>query len=173
MFVERGRREGEGCCGIKIGCREKQGILGVEIPQEKWEIGVKLLHEVCLGKNPSWGCAFGSPRLDGNGLGPNDRDDSSPDVQCGRDQPRDCSHAEWLSGQPDLSNDGGDTTSGSNQSYEGPGTRIFQGLKPDIVMIQEFNVGGNSPSEIRDWVGSTLELTSAIFGKTSARFPTG
>jgi endonuclease/exonuclease/phosphatase family metal-dependent hydrolase len=30
-------------------------------------------------------------------------------------------------------------TSGTQQSYEDPGIRIFQGLKPDVVMIQEFN----------------------------------
>lgn len=30
-------------------------------------------------------------------------------------------------------------TSGSYQSYIGPGIRIFKALKPDIVMIQEFN----------------------------------
>lgn len=30
-------------------------------------------------------------------------------------------------------------TSGANQTYTGPGLRIFKGLKPDIVMIQEFN----------------------------------
>jgi endonuclease/exonuclease/phosphatase family metal-dependent hydrolase len=31
------------------------------------------------------------------------------------------------------------TTSGTQQAYEGPGIRIFQGLKPDIVAINEFN----------------------------------
>jgi hypothetical protein len=31
-------------------------------------------------------------------------------------------------------------SSGNNQSYDpGEGARIFQGLKPDIVMIQELN----------------------------------
>jgi endonuclease/exonuclease/phosphatase family metal-dependent hydrolase len=32
-------------------------------------------------------------------------------------------------------------TSGTQQAYEDPGIRIFQGLKPDIVAIQEFNYG--------------------------------
>ncbi len=31
------------------------------------------------------------------------------------------------------------TSSGNFQAYEAPGIRIFQGLDPDIVMIQEFN----------------------------------
>jgi len=36
------------------------------------------------------------------------------------------------------------TTSGTQQSYDpGHGIRIFQGLKPDVVMIQEFNYGDN------------------------------
>ena len=30
-------------------------------------------------------------------------------------------------------------TSGTHSAYEGPGIRIFQGLQPDIVLIQEFN----------------------------------
>ncbi len=37
------------------------------------------------------------------------------------------------------------TTSGNNQSYDpGEGIRIFQGLDPDIVLIQEFNYSSNS-----------------------------
>ena len=31
------------------------------------------------------------------------------------------------------------TSSGNKQAYEDPGIRIFQGLKPDIVLIQEFS----------------------------------
>jgi len=34
-------------------------------------------------------------------------------------------------------------TSGSQQNYEEEGIRIFQGLRPDIVLIQEFNVAGD------------------------------
>jgi endonuclease/exonuclease/phosphatase family metal-dependent hydrolase len=49
------------------------------------------------------------------------------------------------------------TTSGNFQSYDpGHGTRIFQGLDPDIVLIQEFNFGNNSSSTIRGWVDSTF-----------------
>jgi len=52
-------------------------------------------------------------------------------------------------------------SSGSNQSYDGGhGARILQGLDPDVVMIQEFNVGNNSTSELRSfvttWFGSTF-----------------
>jgi endonuclease/exonuclease/phosphatase family metal-dependent hydrolase len=37
-------------------------------------------------------------------------------------------------------------TSGNLQSYQSEGIRIFQGLKPDIVAIQEFQIAGNSDS---------------------------
>jgi endonuclease/exonuclease/phosphatase family metal-dependent hydrolase len=36
------------------------------------------------------------------------------------------------------------TTSGNQQSYELPGIRIFQGLHPDVVMIQEFEYSGGT-----------------------------
>jgi endonuclease/exonuclease/phosphatase family metal-dependent hydrolase len=34
-------------------------------------------------------------------------------------------------------------TSGTDQSYDDPGIRIFQGLAPDVVMIQEFKYAGS------------------------------
>jgi len=53
-------------------------------------------------------------------------------------------------------------TSGNSQSYPTPGagTRIFQGLDPDIVLIQEFNVG--SPIDNSD--SSTNSFVSTYFG---------
>ncbi len=42
------------------------------------------------------------------------------------------------------------TTSGTNQSYESAGIRIFQGLKPDIVLIQEFNYRQGSLRDLVD-----------------------
>ena len=48
-------------------------------------------------------------------------------------------------------------TSGNNQAYEAEGTRILQGLQPDVVMIQEFNVGtSSSTAEVRAWVNTTF-----------------
>lgn len=41
---------------------------------------------------------------------------------------------------------------GSSQKYEAPAIRIFQGLKPDIVAIQEFNYGNNTSNDIRYFV---------------------
>ena len=38
-------------------------------------------------------------------------------------------------------------TSGNGQKYDTPGIHIFQGLKPDVVAIQEFNYSNNNPSD--------------------------
>lgn len=47
----------------------------------------------------------------------------------------------------------GNISSGNKQSYDnGEGIRIFQGLKPDVVMIQEFNYKDNSPAAIAEFV---------------------
>jgi hypothetical protein len=46
------------------------------------------------------------------------------------------------------------TTSGGQQAYELPGIRIFQGLRPDIVMIQEFEYS----------TGSLRTLVDTAFG---------
>jgi endonuclease/exonuclease/phosphatase family metal-dependent hydrolase len=42
------------------------------------------------------------------------------------------------------------TTSGTQQAYEGPGIRIFQGLKPDVVGIQEFNYESGTLRQLVD-----------------------
>ncbi len=48
-------------------------------------------------------------------------------------------------------------TSGNNQSYDpGHGARIMQGVNPDVVMLQEFNVGSNTTAELRAWVTATF-----------------
>ena len=60
------------------------------------------------------------------------------------------------------------TTSGNNQKYEGPGTRIFQGLRPDIVMIQEFNVSNNTTAQIRSWVNSTFGPEFSYYRESSS-----
>jgi len=65
------------------------------------------------------------------------------------------------------------TTSGTGQKYEGAGTRIFQGLQPDIVMIQEFNVGGNSLTEIRTWVDTTFGTNFSYFRESYRGIPNG
>lgn len=47
-------------------------------------------------------------------------------------------------------------TTGNYQSYEDPAKRIFQGLKPDIILIQEFNVGNNTTTEIDAYIQSSF-----------------
>lgn len=42
------------------------------------------------------------------------------------------------------------TTSGNYQAYESPGIRIFQGLKPDVVGIQEFNYESGTLRDLVD-----------------------
>ncbi len=55
------------------------------------------------------------------------------------------------------------TTSGTGQAYEAPGERIFEGLDPDIVLIQEFNVGDNAVATIDAWVDTHFGTDFAWF----------
>lgn len=49
-------------------------------------------------------------------------------------------------------------SSGNLQSYDpGHGQRILQGLRPDIVMIQEFNYGTNSVADVSAFVAATFD----------------
>ena len=65
-------------------------------------------------------------------------------------------------------------TSGNSQSYEAPGTRILQGLDPDIVMLQEFNVGtSSSTAEVRAWVNTAFGADFSYFRETYNGIPNG
>jgi endonuclease/exonuclease/phosphatase family metal-dependent hydrolase len=65
-------------------------------------------------------------------------------------------------------------TSGSSQAYEDPGTRILEGLHPDVVMLQEFNVGtSSSMSEVRAWVDTTFGTGFNYFRESSGGIPNG
>lgn len=61
-------------------------------------------------------------------------------------------------------------TSGNNQCYEAPGIRIFQGLKPDVVAIQEFNYGSkpSSAAQIRSLVDTAFGTNFVYFRESSA-----
>jgi endonuclease/exonuclease/phosphatase family metal-dependent hydrolase len=67
----------------------------------------------------------------------------------------------------------GNLTSGNNQAYEDPGTHIFQGLHPDIAMIQEFNVGDNTAATIRAWVDTAFGTSFVFFRESGAQIPNG
>ncbi len=60
----------------------------------------------------------------------------------------------------------GNISSGNGQDYNpGHGIRIFQGVKPDIILIQEFNYLNNSVDDLKSFVNT-------IFGNpTPATFP--
>jgi len=64
-------------------------------------------------------------------------------------------------------------TSGNGQAYEAPGTRILQGLQPDVVMIQEFDVNNSSSSDLRNWVTSTFGSEFSYFRESSGAIPNG
>ncbi|MBK7539715.1 MAG: endonuclease [Myxococcales bacterium] len=64
-------------------------------------------------------------------------------------------------------------TSGPLQSYElGHGGRILTGLKPDIVMIQEFNYfPDNGTTEIRNWVTSVFGASFNYYREAPGTIP--
>ena len=64
-------------------------------------------------------------------------------------------------------------TSGNNQAYEAPGTRILQGLQPDVVMIQEFDVNSSSAADLRSWVDSTFGPEFNYFRENYNGIPNG
>lgn len=52
---------------------------------------------------------------------------------------------------------------GNSQTYEPFALRIFQGLKPDVVAIQEFNYGNNTPAEFRAMVDAAFGTNFVYF----------
>lgn len=67
----------------------------------------------------------------------------------------------------------GNLTTGSQNYNNGEGTRIFQGAKPDIAMIQEFKYGGNSTAEIRAWVTEAFGSEFQYYRGGSGNIPNG
>ncbi len=65
-------------------------------------------------------------------------------------------------------------TSGSQQSYDpGHGGRILKGLEPDIVLIQEFNYGTNSPANLRSFVNANFGTTFSYYHEGNYNIPNG
>ncbi|MBU6182779.1 MAG: hypothetical protein KGR46_08210 [Verrucomicrobia bacterium] len=49
------------------------------------------------------------------------------------------------------------TSSGKRQNYDGgEGNRMFRGLRPDIALVQEMNVGANRAADYRKWVNQNF-----------------
>jgi endonuclease/exonuclease/phosphatase family metal-dependent hydrolase len=67
----------------------------------------------------------------------------------------------------------GNLTTGSQNYDNGEGTRIFQGTKPDIAMIQEFKYRGNTPTEIRSWVTEAFGAEYSYYRGGSGNIPNG
>jgi endonuclease/exonuclease/phosphatase family metal-dependent hydrolase len=65
-------------------------------------------------------------------------------------------------------------TSGNLQSYDpGHGNRMFQGLKPDIALVQEMNFGNNTASALRAWVNANFGTGFSYFCEAGAQIPNG
>ncbi len=80
----------------------------------------------------------------------------------------------WLGTTQRLRLMGANISSGNKQSYDpGEGARIFQGIKPDVVMIQEFNYRSNSSADIRSFVDSTFGPSFAYYREGGAQIPNG
>jgi endonuclease/exonuclease/phosphatase family metal-dependent hydrolase len=65
-------------------------------------------------------------------------------------------------------------SSGNLQSYDpGEGKRILQGLKPDLVMIQEFNYGAKTDADIRSFVNATFGTSYSVYREAGMQIPNG
>src|SRR5882724_10503826 len=62
---------------------------------------------------------------------------------------------------------------GNTQSYQPFAFRIFEGLKPDIVAIQEFNYSNNTPSDFRTMVDSAFGTNFDYFRESGYNIPNG
>ncbi len=106
---------------------------------------------------------------------PPDASDASPDVDVAdvsaSDAPLD------VADEPDVQKPTGNIvrimaaniTSGTQQSYEDPGIRIFQGLHPDVVLIQEFNYATGQ----RALVDKAFGTEFSYFVEPSVNIPNG
>ncbi|MFO1512144.1 MAG: immunoglobulin domain-containing protein [Verrucomicrobiota bacterium] len=59
---------------------------------------------------------------------------------------------------------------GNSQTYGDSQIRIFQGLKPDIICIQEFKYGGNTDPEIRSFVDTAFGPNFQYTRETNASY---
>ena len=62
---------------------------------------------------------------------------------------------------------------GDSQTYEADAIRIFQGLKPDVVAIQEFNYLNNTASDLRAMVNTAFGTNFSFYRETGYSIPNG
>lgn len=68
----------------------------------------------------------------------------------------------------------GNLSSGKGQDYNlGHGLRIFQGLKPDIAMVQEFSYGADSAADLRTFVDAAFGPAYTYARGTTGNIPNG
>ena len=80
----------------------------------------------------------------------------------------------WLGTTTRLRLMGANISTGNKQSYDpGEGKRIFLGIKPDVVMIQEFNYGNNSATDIRSFIDSAFGSSFSYYREGGAQIPNG
>ncbi len=113
-------------------------------------------------------------------------------IECGNaqlDPGEECDDGNTLSGdgcdaQCDIEWDGcepmtirimaANLTSGDDQSYDpGEGIRIFQGLQPDIVLIQEFNYGNNTIDDLNEFVITAFGESFYYAREVNKQIPNG
>ncbi len=59
---------------------------------------------------------------------------------------------------------------GNSQKIEPFAIRIFQGLKPDVVAIQEFNYSNNTPAQIRSFIDTAFGTNFNYFRESGAGY---
>jgi endonuclease/exonuclease/phosphatase family metal-dependent hydrolase len=65
-------------------------------------------------------------------------------------------------------------SSGNLQSYDpGEGARILKGLNPDVVLIQEWNIGNKTDNARRAWVDATFGPEFCFQVESGAQIPNG
>jgi len=65
----------------------------------------------------------------------------------------------------------GNLSTGNNQNYDsGEGERIFTGLKGDVILIQEFNIGDKSPAAAQTFVETVCGPGCSYFQEPPATY---
>jgi endonuclease/exonuclease/phosphatase family metal-dependent hydrolase len=59
---------------------------------------------------------------------------------------------------------------GNAQAYQPFAIRIFQGVKPDVVAVQEFNYGNNTPEDIRSMLDTAFGTNFTYFRETNSGY---
>jgi endonuclease/exonuclease/phosphatase family metal-dependent hydrolase len=67
----------------------------------------------------------------------------------------------------------GNLTTGSQNYNNGEGTRIFQGTRPDVAMVQEMKYGSNSAADMRAWVNEAFGSEFSYYRGSSGNIPNG